>query len=323
MTFKPTGGALLLAFVFCLSLISVCHALPLWTPEDFDWNSLPVAPRDQWRGRYLNLTQHPLPNHPKIALLMEIGEPGQIDGTDALNVAVGIGSIATAIQGCATSDGSAGSVAGCVFGIAGTVLSIGSAFKAAQSAGWLARAHSGFEGSARHDDLMSRVLGDFSREPIEFLGYAPEAHRLARRGEGDLHPHAPVFRFTHPKYGLMDIVSRDHANSTRFTVSYRQSFQHETLSTDLFEARFDGGIEAQDPGADFNAASGYQQIENTIQCFGPGTWEAGNVLSAQMFDNSAQETFAFASMGVFADDSTDGTLEAFTPRGMPFSSPSC
>ncbi|KAJ7828463.1 hypothetical protein B0H14DRAFT_2516606 [Mycena olivaceomarginata] len=365
MTFKPTGGALLLAFIFCLSLISVCHALPPWTPEDFDWNSLPVAPRDQWRGRYLNLTQHPLPNHPKIALLMEIGEPGQIDGTDvlfipfivglawqALNVAVGIGSIATAIQGCATSDGSAGSVAGCVFGIAGTVLSIGSAFKAAQSAGWLARAHSGFEGSglenialdvfqkrveddwhqARHDDLMSRVLGDFSREPIEFLGYAPEAHRLARRGEGDLHPHAPVFRFTHPKYGLMDIVSRDHANSTRFTVSYvgpntrfgkRQSFQHETLSTDLFEARFDGGIEAQDPGADFNAASGYQQIENTIQCFGPGTWEAGNVLSAQMFDNSAQETFAFASMGVFADDSTDGTLEAFTPRGMPFSSPSC
>jgi hypothetical protein len=364
MNLKLAGSALLLGLIVCLSLISVCYASPPWTPDDFDWSSLPVAPREQWAGRYLNLTKHPLPNHPKIALLMEIGEPGKIGGHDVLfipfsiglawqvlNVAVAAGSIATAIQGCATSDGSAGSVAGCVFGIAGTVLSVGSAFKAANAAGWFARANSGFGNSGlenialdvfskrsqdlhqeRHDDLMRRVLGDFSTEPVEFLGYAPETHRLARRSEGHLHPHAPIFRFMHPRHGRMDIVSREHLNSTRFTVSYampdtrigkRQSFQHETLSSDLFEARFDGSAEGADPNADFDAASGYQTVENTISCFAAGTWQGGQVLSAQMYDNSAEETFAFASMGIFTDDSADGVLQAFTPQGLPLPILSC
>ncbi|KAJ7210129.1 hypothetical protein GGX14DRAFT_394926 [Mycena pura] len=119
--------ALLLGLIVCLSLLPACHASPPWTPEDFDWSSLPVAPRDQWAGRYLNLTKYPLPNHPKIAALMEVGEPGQIDGTDVLfipfilglawqafNVAVTVGSVVTAVQGCATNDGSAGSIAGCI-----------------------------------------------------------------------------------------------------------------------------------------------------------------------------------------------------------------
>ncbi|KAJ6511536.1 hypothetical protein C8R47DRAFT_1182398 [Mycena vitilis] len=347
MSVKITSSALLLGITFCLSLLSVCYASPPWTPDNFDWSRLPVAPRDQWAGRYLNLTAHPLPNHPTIALLMEVGEPGTIDGhNQAINVAVGIGSVATAIQGCATSDGSAGSVAGCVFGLAGTVLSIGSAFKAANAAGWFAKANNGFGNSGlenialdvftkraqdlhqeRHDDLMRRVLGGFSTGPIEFLGYAPEMHRLARRDAGHLHPHAPLFRFTHPKHGLMDIVSREHLNSTRFTISYttphgkRQSFQHETLSSDLFEARFDGGAEGADPGADFDAASGYQQVDNTIQCFAAGTWQGGQVLSAQMYDNAAETTFAFASMGIFADSSADGTLQGFTPQGLPFPIP--
>ncbi|KAJ7019283.1 hypothetical protein C8F04DRAFT_1404362 [Mycena alexandri] len=364
MSLKLTGSAALLGLIVCLSLISVCYASPPWTPDDFDWSSLPVAPREQWVGRYLNLTEHPLPNHPKIALLMEVGEPGKIDGYDvlllpfaiglawqAVNFVVGVGSTATAIQGCATSDGSAGSIAGCVFGIAGTLLSIGSAFKAASTAGWFAKANNGFGGSGienialdvftkraqdlhqeHHDDLMRRVLGGFSPESVEFLGYAPEAHRLARRSEGHLHPHAPVFRFMHPRHGLMDIVSREHVNSTRFTVSYaaphtrigrRQSFQHETLSSDLFEARFDGGTEGDDPGADFNAASGYQQVESAISCVGDGTWRAGQVLSAQMYDRSLDTTFAFASMGIIADDSADGALQSFTPQGMPLPYASC
>ncbi|KAJ7289621.1 hypothetical protein C8J57DRAFT_1213949 [Mycena rebaudengoi] len=318
---SSTRAALLLGLIVYLSLIPVCHASPPWTPEDFDWNSLPVAPREQWGGRYLNLTEYPLPNHPKIALLMEIGEPGKIDGTNVLfipfvvglawqglNVAVGIGSVVTAIQGCATSDGSAGSVAGCVFGLAGTVLSIGSAFKAAHAAGWLAKANNGFGGSGIENialDVFSKRMQELHQERHDDLmrrssSWATRRRRTAR-GEGHLHPHAPVFRFMHRRHGRMDIVSREHANSTRFTISYaapgkrigkRQSFQHETLSNDLFEARFDGGVEAQDPGADFNAASGYQQ----------------------MFDNSGMEKFAFASMGIFADDGADSTLEAFTPR---------
>ncbi|KAJ6462798.1 hypothetical protein C8R47DRAFT_1327125 [Mycena vitilis] len=368
MNHKLTSSALLLGLVvvWSLSLISVCYASPPWTPDNFDWDSLPVAPREQWAGRYLNLTEYPLPNHPTIAHLMEVGEPGQIDGHNVLfipfaiglawqafNVAIGIGSAASAIRGCATSDGSAGAVAGCVFGLARTVLSVGSAFKAANAAGWFAKANNGFGNSGlenialdvftftkraqdlhqeRHDELMRRVLGDFSTGPIEFLGYAPETHRLARRGGDHLHPAAPVFRFSHPRHGLMDIVSRDDANSTRFTVSYtmpgphgkRQSFQHETLSNDLFEARFDGPAEGADPGADFNAASGYQQVDNTLNCFAAGgSWQGGQVLSAQMYDNSAKETFAFASMGIFTDDSADGALQGYKPQGMPLPAGAC
>ncbi|KAJ7642609.1 hypothetical protein DFH06DRAFT_1427237 [Mycena polygramma] len=365
MSPKLTGSALVLGTTVCLSLISGCYASPPWTPNDFNWTSLPVAPRDQWVGRYLNLTEHPLPNHPDIARLMEVGEPGMIDGHNVLfipftlglawqafNVAVGIGSAVTAIQGCATSDGSPSSVAGCFFGLAGTVLSVGSAFKAANAAGWFAKANNGFGGSGienialdvfskraqdlhqgRHDDLMRRVLSGLSTEPVEFLGYAPEAHRLARRGEADLHSHAPVFRFVHPTHGPMDIVSREHVNTTRFTVSYaapdthlgkRQSFQHETVNEFLFEARFDGGVEAQDPGADFDAASGYQQVDNTISCFAQGQWQGSDVLSAQMYDNSAQKTFAFASLGLFAPNpSPDGAFQGYAPQGMPLPVPSC
>ncbi|KAJ7889838.1 hypothetical protein B0H14DRAFT_2691049 [Mycena olivaceomarginata] len=285
MTFKPTGGR----SASRIHLLSLSYfRLPRLT-------ALPVAPRDQWRGRYLILPSTPLPNHPKIALLMGSASLARLRDRRALH------SFIVGLAWRHSTDGSAGSVAGCVFGIAGTVLSIGSAFKAAQSAGW-----------ARHDDLMSRVLGDFSREPIERSAPA----------------WLPSFRFTHPKYGLMDIVSA--TTPTRPLHGLVRGAKHALLGSasrsstrrsapTCSRRALTGASRPKTPAADFNAASGYQQIENTIQCFGPGTWEAGNVLSAQMFDNSAQETFAFASMGVFADDSTDGTLEAFTPRGMPFS----
>lgn len=366
MVIKVMGMSLFLVLIVCLATLPTCHAAkgPPWTPEDFDWSSLQVAPKEQWRGLYLNLTAYPKPLHPSIARMVEIGQPGKIGEDDVLflpfilglawqafNVAVGIGSAVTAIQGCVTDDGSPNSVLGCAFGLAGTLLSIGSAFKAAQATGWFARANNGFGGSGLenialdvfskraqdehqqfHEKLVRYVLENFSAstgEAVEFVGYAPEDHRLSRRDDEHLHPRAPIFRFTHPKHGKMDIASRQHVNATRFTASFanrlgkRQTFQHETFTNHVFEGRFDGAAQRSDPGASFDAASGYQQIESTIDCFDGIGWEGGMVLSAQLFDNSAQETFAFASVGIFENHNADGPLQAFTPRGMPFMSPSC
>lgn len=235
--------------------------------------------------------------------MMSLGNAGEIDGHSvllisfslglawqALDVAVAAGSKVTAVQGCATSDGSAGSIAGCVFGIAGTVLAIGSGYRAAQSAGWFAKAsnawdNSGLESIALdvfsklsqdlHQELHEDLLRDILRRAFgrsEFMGYVPKDHRISRRDDEHFHTRAPIFRISHPKHGQMDIASRDHVNGTRFTVTYanhglskRQTFQHERLSDHLFEGRFDESARQADPNdPNFHAAGGYQQIEDTI-----------------------------------------------------------
>ncbi|KAI1136913.1 hypothetical protein F5Y05DRAFT_90392 [Hypoxylon sp. FL0543] len=267
----------------------------------------------------------------------------------ALNVAVAAGSIATAIQGCVTTDGSAGSVAGCAFGIAGTLLSIGSGYQAAKKAGWFARAantwdNSGLESialdvfSKRSQDIHQDIHELLAREILtrsfgapEFLGYVPDGHRLSRRDDEHLHPRAPIFRIHHPRHGLMDIASRQHVNSTRITISFansgldkRQSFQHERLSDHLFEGRFDEGAREADPdNPSFDAAGGYQQIEDSIKCFAQNEWQPGQVLSAQMYDNNAKATFGFASIGIFENNDADSSLQDFAPSGMPLLQPSC
>ncbi|KAF4626425.1 hypothetical protein G7Y89_g11734 [Cudoniella acicularis] len=306
MSIKMSVSSLFLGLLVSLALIRSCHAAEPWTPDNFNWSSLKVAPSDQWNGLYLNLTETPQPLTPEHAALFKTAVPGTLGehpvlfvsftiglAWQAINVAVAAGSIATAIQGCVTTDGSAGSVAGCVFGIAGTVLSIGFAFKAAQSAGWFARAantwdQSGLElialdvlskrAQLEMQDFHEALIADVLRRSfgeLEFLGYVSKSHRLAGRDDEHMNPVAPIYRIQHPRHGKMDIASRDHINGTRFTISYanhglakRQSFQHERLSDHLMEARFDTGASEADPAnPSFDAAGGYQQIENEIACF--------------------------------------------------------
>lgn len=99
----------------------------------------------------------------------------------------------------------------------------------------------------RLEAAIHHILGrSFGHDP-ELLGHVGHTHRLGRRdAQYYLHPRAPLFRFSHPALGLMDLAAREHANGTHFTLSYanhglerRQSFQHERLSNHLFEGRFD------------------------------------------------------------------------------------
>lgn len=359
MALKMTGSALFLGLIVVLALVNTCKAAEPWMPDDFDWTTVHIAPKDQWNGLYINLTENPLPAN---AELMQMGKQDVFDGHEvlfiafhlglawqALNVVVGIGSTATAIQGCVTNDGSAGAVAGCVFGIAGTLLSIGSGFQAAKDLGWFARAVNGWDNSGLesialdvfskrsqdihqelHELLAREVLGRSFGEP-EFIGYVSDGHRLSRRDDEHLHARAPIFRIKHPRHGLMDIATRQHVNATRITVSFansglteRQSFQHEHLSDHLFEGRFDEAAREADPdNPSFDAAGGYQQVEDAIKCHAKGEWKPGQVLSAQMYDDNAHATFGFASIGIFENNDADSTLQSFTPRGMPLPQPSC
>jgi len=116
MAIKMTASSLFLGLLVSLALIRGCHAAEPWTPDDFDWASLKVAPSDQWHGLYLNLTNTPQPMTAEHAVLFKTGVEGTI-GEDrvlfivfsvglvwqAINVAIGIASLATAIQGCVTS----------------------------------------------------------------------------------------------------------------------------------------------------------------------------------------------------------------------------
>ncbi|RYP93875.1 hypothetical protein DL770_000071 [Monosporascus sp. CRB-9-2] len=88
--------------------------------------------------------------------LMQMGKQGELDG-----------SMATAIQAVLRTT-AAQALLRCAFGIAGTALSIGSGFKAGQSAGWFARAsntwdQSGLESIAL-DVFSKRVTGHLARD---------------------------------------------------------------------------------------------------------------------------------------------------------------
>jgi len=175
-----------------------------------------------------------------------------------------------------------------------------------------------------HEKIVADVLRRSFGEP-EFLGYVSKSHRLAGRDNEHTHPVAPIYRINHPRHGKIDIASRDHVNGTRLTLSYanhglakRQSFQHERLSDHLLEARFDAGASQADPAnPSFDPAGGYQQIENEVACFVAGNWQPGQVLSAQFYDNDAEATFGFASLGIFENNDADSTLQGFLPMGMP------
>jgi hypothetical protein len=106
------------------------------------------------------------------------------------------------------TDGSAGSIAGCAFVLAGTLVSVGDGFQAASDVkGWLEKAGNGFGDSeldtiemsvfqkralqldrqSIHEDIMKIVLRRSFDEP-EFLGYVSDGHKLSRRDDEHLHP---------------------------------------------------------------------------------------------------------------------------------------
>jgi hypothetical protein len=114
MTLKMTGSSLFLGLLVFLALMRSCHAQTVWTPDDFDWSTLKLAPDGQ--GLYLNLSAYPFPARSEHAALIATGRNGTIEGDavvflpfaigfvwQTLKVVVGIGSVITAIQSCTTT----------------------------------------------------------------------------------------------------------------------------------------------------------------------------------------------------------------------------
>lgn len=166
-----------------------------------------------------------------------------------------------------------------------------------------------------HEFVISEVLTRAWGKP-HFMGFVSKGHRLEGRDHEHLHPRAPIYRITHPKLGLMDIASRQHHNYTRITATYanhglrkRQSFQHQRLSDHLFEGVFSEAAAEADPlDPQFDAAGGYQQIEDSIKCF-TEDWRGTSVLNMQLFDTISHATFAFGSLGIYQN----GDMDPFLP----------
>jgi len=185
-----------------------------------------------------------------------------------------------------------------------------------------------------HEALTKISVGD-----VEFVGYAPDNHRLARRAiASSEHPYAPMFKFEHKKYGKMEITSRDTgAKGLHVTISYGghpthhaskekrdEYYEHERLDSGIMEGRFDGDASNADPATiTFDADSGFDQVESALECGMGDSWEDGSVVSVQMYDTANEATFAFGSIGIFADNSVDSGLEDFEPTGLPLAQPIC
>ncbi|KAF4311751.1 hypothetical protein GTA08_BOTSDO12677 [Botryosphaeria dothidea] len=215
-----------------------------------------------------------------------------------LVAAVGAGSTVTAIQGCVANDGSASATAACVFGIASTIVTIGSAYQAMQAAGWRGEEDDAELHQRRLEAAIHHILGrSFGHDP-ELLGHVGHTHRLGRRdAQYYLHPRAPLFRFSHPALGLMDLAAREHANGTHFTLSPLR----------------------RPPPPD----AAYDDVLDAVSCFAGGEWRDGHVLSVQMYDNTHHATFGYASLGILENGDADADLKAFGPTGMPLPVPDC
>lgn len=118
-----------------------------------------------------------------------------------------------------------------------------------------------------HEDFVRRQLRSLSSKEPEFLGYAQDDHRLAKKDFG-LHPRVPMFQFDHFKHGSMEITTRDTLNGTYITAAYaghpthllgrrqihdlkqkmkrEEVYDHELFKTGVLEARFDGDASEAD-----------------------------------------------------------------------------
>ncbi|KAJ9292854.1 hypothetical protein DTO271G3_8301 [Paecilomyces variotii] len=346
-------------YFFCLYLtVLVFSPLAIavvdkWTPAGFNWSAVDPGPKESWNGLYQNLSD------PSVAVSKEVMALGHVrtasDGSTALAIPfflglawqafnlvltgllstlVGIGGLASAAETYAKSRGYLGVAANAwsnsgLETIALDVFSkrdlLAPELKIAQYA------HNHFV----HTAIRSLAVDD----SVEFVGYAEDTHRLARRTSSE-HPFAPMFRFNHTKHGAIEVTSRDLGEANEgmhFIISYAghpahhaastkrdEYFQHERLNTDLFEGRFDSEASNADPATiSFDAAGAFDQIESSVEYYTGGSWPDGKVLSVQMYDQANQATFGFASIGIFADNSVDSGLEGFEPSGMPLASPSC
>lgn len=198
-----------------------------------------------------------------------------------------------------------------------------------------------------HQNTVRHLLRSMSRvnesEP-EFLGYADDDHRLARR-DGGLHPLVPTFRFEHYKLGSMELASRDTVNGTFFSLAPTGSsmhllgrsqqiervrrmkkreevYDHELITGGAVEARFDTEASMANP-ADLQADAGelFGTFEPEFECFVQDDFPDSAVLDVQMYDQTNHATFGFGSIGIYGSEEDAASIETMTPTGMPL--PTC
>ncbi|ORY70931.1 uncharacterized protein BCR38DRAFT_415495 [Pseudomassariella vexata] len=366
---KQSSFVVCLLAAFLAFAPTVLAVIDKWTPEGFDWSAHDAGHPDTWNGLYHNLSDPSVAVSKAVMTIGQVRTAE--DGTVVLaipfflgvayqvfNLALtGVG-LAGAIQGCVQNEGKPENILYCVGGILSTIVGVGgiasAAKKLAQSRGFLGVAanawdQSGLENIAlnvfqkrgiegreetaqkAHNYFIHRALSNLAAGEVEFVGYAPDNHRLALRDSME-HPFAPMFRFEHKRYGKMELTSRDTGGKgIAFTVSYAghpthlatmekrdEYYQHERLSSSLMEGRFDSSASLADPAdIEFDGAGAFNQIETAIECGLGDSWPDGNVMSVQMYDQANEATFGFASIGLFADNSVDSGLEDFEPTGLP------
>ena len=166
-----------------------------------------------------------------------------------------------------------------------------------------------------HEDFVRRQLRSLSSKEPEFLGYAQDDHRLAKKDFG-LHPRVPMFQFDHFKHGSMEITTRNTLNSTYITAAYAghpthllgrrqindlkqrmkrdEVYDHELFKTGVLEARFDGDASEADPASiEPEAGKLFDTFEPEVECFMSDGYKGGNVLDVQMYDKTNKATFGF------------------------------
>ncbi|KAF4221580.1 hypothetical protein CNMCM5878_008828 [Aspergillus fumigatiaffinis] len=337
----PLSPILALALATCAVAV-----VDKWIPESFNWSALDTGPREHWKGLYLN-HNGTAAHLREVAVTTSVDLRTTADGATVLVASWVIGLALHAFNLALTGAGLASTIKTCAQN---------EAKKFAQSKGYLGVAanawmQSGLEridlhefardldslpamnmtSQKAHNHFVHNALRSLSMDDVDFVGYAPDSHKLARRGSS-IHPFAPMFRFNHYKYGPMELTSRDTGESgVRFTISYAghpthhatqakrdEFYKHERLSEHLMEGLFDSEASRADPGGiSFNGADAFGQIERQVECFAGTQWNEGNALSVQMYDQANRATFGYASIGIFPDNSVDSGLQDFGPRGMP------
>lgn len=261
-----------------------------------------------------------------------------------LVAAVGAGSTVTAIQGCVANDGSASATAACVFGIASTIVTIGSAYQAMQAAGWFAPRLQHVDAVGPGGNRSGRLHQARRRRrcrapPTPPRGrHPPHPRPLLRtrsRAAGPRWPHPPpgpprrpiLPAPARPAVPLLTPSARPHGPG-RARARQRHALHpvvrqprpgapSELPARAAFQSSLRRPLRRPPPDA------AYDDVLDAVSCFAGGEWRDGHVLSVQMYDNTHHATFGYASLGILENGDADADLKAFGPTGMPLPVPDC
>ncbi|XHF96653.1 hypothetical protein AWENTII_000275 [Aspergillus wentii] len=358
----------------------VSAAANKFTPDDYDWDSL-SANDTVASGLWMYSHEAPettdlstlSPTHPasvdeagmqQVAVLAALGWAWRAASVASFGIA-----LKDTIDSCKQTANKDAGVGPCLKGVFGTVMAFGGAASANKNllhkAGRLVlpnrflpdgtvdlemnvlnynrHARRDAVAQGQHDEFVRYQLRSLSTSEPEFLGYAEEDHRLAKR-EFATHPLVPMFRFDHAKHGSMEMTTRDTMNGTFVTAAYtghpthllgrrqiddlrmkmkrQEVYDKETFDQGVLEARFDTEASKSDP-ASVSADAGklFDTFEPEVECFMHGEVKDKSILDVQMYDKTNKATFGFGSIGIYKNDDDAHSIEKVTPSGMPL--PQC